>query len=345
MSQFRNLVFEGGGVKGIAYVGAMQVLEERGIIDDIVRVGGTSAGAINAVLFACGYTNEEQQKILGELDFNDFMDDSLGVVRDTNRLIEEFGWHKGQFFRDWIGGLIARKMGSANSSFRDFEAAGRPDLYLYGANLSTGFGEVFSVEHTPTMRVVDAVRISMSLPLFFAAIRNPRGDVFVDGGLLNNYPIKLFDRAKYVAVADPEDAARKTEYYDKENDKFLSGAPDSARRYVYNCQTLGFRLDSAKEIAAFRYGDVEVARQIDGFFDYTKALIATLLNNQEALHLHGDDWQRTVYINTLDVKSTDFDLKDETKSALVQSGRQGTEKYFEWFFSALDDEAPVNRID
>ena len=114
---------------------------------------------------------------------------------------------------------------------------------------------------------------------------------------------------------------------------------------MYNCQTLGFRLDSAKEIAAFRYGDVEVARQIDGFFDYTKALIATLLNNQEALHLHGDDWQRTVYINTLDVKSTDFDLKDETKSALVQSGRQGTEKYFEWFFSALDDEAPVNRID
>ena len=54
---FRNLVFEGGGVKGIAYVGAMKVLKEEGILPNIKRVGGTSAGAINATLFALGFTN------------------------------------------------------------------------------------------------------------------------------------------------------------------------------------------------------------------------------------------------------------------------------------------------
>ncbi len=42
---FRNLVFEGGGVNGIAYLGALEVLEERGILTDIERIGGTSAGA------------------------------------------------------------------------------------------------------------------------------------------------------------------------------------------------------------------------------------------------------------------------------------------------------------
>ena len=57
------------------------------------------------------------------------------------------------------------------------------------------------------MRVVDAVRISMSLPLFFAAIRDPRGDVFVDGGLLNNFPIKLFDRLRYIDETDRAAAA------------------------------------------------------------------------------------------------------------------------------------------
>lgn len=72
MSQFRNLVFEGGGVKGIAYVGAMDVLEKAGILKEIVRVGGTSAGAINAVLFASGYSNAEQRRIMGDLDFNKF---------------------------------------------------------------------------------------------------------------------------------------------------------------------------------------------------------------------------------------------------------------------------------
>ena len=53
---FRNLVFEGGGVKGLAYVGAMEVLESEGIGEKVRRVGGTSAGSINAVLFAAGYS-------------------------------------------------------------------------------------------------------------------------------------------------------------------------------------------------------------------------------------------------------------------------------------------------
>ena len=47
MSQFRNLVFEGGGVKGIAYAGAVAVLEDKGILPGIRRVAGTSAGAIS----------------------------------------------------------------------------------------------------------------------------------------------------------------------------------------------------------------------------------------------------------------------------------------------------------
>ena len=61
--QFRNLVFEGGGVKGIAYVGAMQVLEQRGLLAPIVRAGGTSAGAINALLYTLGYSIHEQYQI------------------------------------------------------------------------------------------------------------------------------------------------------------------------------------------------------------------------------------------------------------------------------------------
>ena len=86
---FRNLVFVGGGVKGIAYVGAMNVLETEGILKNITRVGGTSAGSINAVLFAAGFSNQETLRILSKLDFNVFKDDSWGVLRDMNRLKDE----------------------------------------------------------------------------------------------------------------------------------------------------------------------------------------------------------------------------------------------------------------
>lgn len=56
---FKNLVLEGGGVKGIAYVGALDVLIEKGIVSSIERVGGTSAGAINAILLGLGFTQSE----------------------------------------------------------------------------------------------------------------------------------------------------------------------------------------------------------------------------------------------------------------------------------------------
>jgi len=199
---FRNLVFEGGGVKGIAYLGALEFLREKVILQNIERVGGASAGAITAVFVGLNYSIEEIEEILWNLDFRNFMDDSWGIVRDTARLFTAFGWYKGDFFRKWIGNIIKIKTGNSDSTFREvYKQKTRnnfKDIYFIGTNLSTHFGEVFSYEHTPRMCIADAVRISMSIPLFFAAKRSPRGDVYVDGGLLDNYPVKLFDREKYI---------------------------------------------------------------------------------------------------------------------------------------------------
>jgi NTE family protein len=327
---FRNLVFEGGGVKGIAYVGAMEVLKKKGILPQIQRVGGTSAGAINATLFALGFSIEEQNKILNSLDFKKFMDNSFGIIRDVNRLITRFGWNKGDFFQEWIGDQIEDKLGDRDVTFSDLKEAGQPDLYVYGTNLSTGFGEVFSVEHTPSARIRDAVRISMSIPLFFTAFRNARDDVYVDGGVLYNYPIKLFDREKYIAPAERSKMAIKTKYYQEENKTFLKQNPKRSR-YCYNKQTLGFRLDSPQEIAVFRYGAVPEHHKIDDFFDYAKRLVSTIVDSQQNMHLHSDDWQRTVYIDTLGVGTTDFDLKSAMKEKLKESGRKGATAYFKWF--------------
>lgn len=338
---FRNLVFEGGGVKGIAYVGAMQVLEESGISQDIVRVGGTSAGAINAVLVGLNYTPEETKEILARLDFKNFLDDSWGVVRDTNRLLTEYGWHKGDYFRTWLAGVIGAKTGNPESTFTEIndKKAGSHfrDMYFIGTNLSTRFSEVFSFKHTPRMCVADAARISMSIPLFFAAKRSVRGDVYVDGGVLDNYPIKLFDREKYV-----EEAAHRSSpgYYAAHNAK-LTQAGKTISPYVYNKETLGFRLDSGEEIAVFRDQAEPAHHKIDDFFSYAWSLVNTFMESQENQHLHSDDWQRTIYIDTLGVKTTDFDLDDERKNTLLESGRTHTKKYFEWYDNPASQ--PANR--
>jgi NTE family protein len=327
---FRNLIFEGGGVKGIAYVGALKVLEKKGIVSNIRRVGGTSAGAINATLIALGFTNAEQRNVLWNLDFKNFMDDTWGVVRDIQRLIDKYGWYKGDFFHEWISGHVKKKLGDPYATFQDLREAKRPDLYVYGTNLSTHFGEVFSIEHTPVMRIADAVRISMSIPLFFTAIRNARNDVYVDGGVLLNYPVQLFDREKYIDAEKRTNMAVKTEYYVKENKRFLKTHPSSSP-YVYNKETLGFRLSPRSEIAVFRYGAEPQHEKIDDLFDYSKALITTILGSQENIHLHSNDWQRTIYIDSLGVATTDFGLSNETKKKLEDSGEKGTIAYFDWF--------------
>ena len=331
---FRNLVFEGGGVKGIAYVGALEALREKGILDNIERVGGTSAGAINAILAGLNYSEAETRELLWELDFNNFMDDSWGISKDAQRLMDRYGWYKGDFFRAWIGELIRAKTGNSESTFADIRAMkdqkGFRDLYFIGTNLSTRFSEIFSYEHTPRMCVADAVRISMSIPLFFAAVKSIREDVYVDGGVLKNYPVKLFDREKYVT----ENALRTT-YYEKEN-VLLAESSRPVSPYVFNKETLGFRLDSKEETPLFRDHAEPVHHPIDDLFSYAWGLIETILESQQNAHLHGDDWQRTVYIDSLGVKTTEFNLSDETKRDLIASGRQGVEAYFDWYDNTAD---------
>ncbi|MCD6162935.1 MAG: patatin-like phospholipase family protein [candidate division Zixibacteria bacterium] len=328
-NHFKNLIFEGGGVKGIAYVGAIEELQAKNIIQQIERVGGASAGAINAILVGLNYSVEETKEVLWKLNFNNLMDDSWGFIKDTTRLIDKYGWYKGDFFREWIGNVIKTKTGNSESTFSDIHArkASRnfKDMYFIGTNLSTHFCEVFSYEHTPRVCIADAVRISMSIPLFFAAKRSLRGDLYVDGGVLLNYPIKLFDREKYIS-----EKGRNTEYYDKHN-KNLADAGINISKYVFNKETLGFRLDSAKEIAVFRDHSEPEHNKIDDFFSYAWSLISSIMENQQNTHLHNDDWQRTVYIDTLGVKTTEFDLQDEMKEKLVESGCSGVKKYFEWY--------------
>jgi NTE family protein len=335
---FRNLIFEGGGVKGIAYLGALKVLEEKNILPAITRIGGTSAGAITAVLAGLNFSPEEIKNILWEMDFKKFLDDSWNPIHDINRLRTEYGWYKGDFFHAWIDKLIQQKTNKSGSTFAHIEGLkaekGFRSLYFIGTNISTGFSEVFSAEHTPGMCVADAVRISMSIPFFFAAPRDDhRGDVYTDGGVTDNYPIKLFDRQKYLETTN----ALEPDYYKKINQESARATNDRPiEKHVHNKESLGFRLDNKTEINLFRDQAEPPKRKVGDLFDFSMALIETLYGLQDNNHLHSDDWQRTIYIDTLDVGSLDFSLSETRKQALFDSGKKGAEAYFAWY----DNEEP-----
>ena len=322
---FRNLVFEGGGVKGIAYGGALHELEQRGILSDIKRVAGTSAGAITAVLLAVGYTHKEVSDIVAETNFNNFSDDSSGIVRDTKRLISDFGWHKGNFFKRWIGKHIRNKTGKKDLTFQQLKDLDNTlDLYLVATNLSDQVSEIFSYKHTPDVAIRDAARMSMSIPLFFKCVRyGSDKDIMVDGGVAWNYPLNIFDHTSYL---DNPQNGEEVDYNDSQD-------------YVFNHETLGFRLDSRKEIEFNRSNWSNVPKEIDNILNYAIALVGFMHIMANKKHLHKNDWNRTIFIDTLDVNTTDFDLPESKIKALLKNGKKGVSDYFHWRDDHFNDEA------
>jgi NTE family protein len=90
----KNLVFEGAGLRGIAYCGAIHELESRKVIEGIEKVGGTSAGAVTALCISLGYTSDEIARLLYSTNFKKFNDGRFFLAGGINRMKKYFGWNR-----------------------------------------------------------------------------------------------------------------------------------------------------------------------------------------------------------------------------------------------------------
>lgn len=111
-------MLEGGGIRGVAYCGALQELEQRGMLHSIRRIGGTSAGAIQALLLSVGYSAAELTDLVSEMKVESFNDGQYIFVGGAQRLMERFGWYRGDAFRRWIGEKIDISEAANRASFR-----------------------------------------------------------------------------------------------------------------------------------------------------------------------------------------------------------------------------------
>jgi NTE family protein len=285
---FTNLVFEGGGVKGIAYAGALQVLTDCGIMPQVKQVAGTSAGAITAALIALGYTAPEIKSVIMSMDFKQFEDSW-----DPLRLPTEYGLYKGNTFLAWLQKMIVNKKYDANITFADlYKQNGGLGLFVFATDLNIYDIKQFSHLDTPGVIVAEAVRASMSIPLFFKAWKfsnnEPDNHIYVDGGVVLNYPLTVFDTPLQ---------------------------PD-------NPQTLGFYLydrNGNKKPNTLGY-DQPIA--------YCKALFETLTDSQDIDFENNESMEkRTVKIDDFGIAATDFEITQQQKDQLYKSGLAYTEAY------------------
>lgn len=187
------LVMKGGGIKGLAYVGALEVLLEKYTFD---RYVGTSAGAISALLLAAGYTIEELKTILREKDFRDFFDAKWWQV--PANFTRHGGMYHADAFTCWMATLLAEKLESPT-------AVEMSDLPSRATVFASRVGKsVLRFDSTvPETDAANAARCSMSIPLVFVP-QTDQGFLTYDGGLTANFPIvelqKEDPEAKFIGL-------------------------------------------------------------------------------------------------------------------------------------------------
>lgn len=306
-----DAVFEGGGVKGTAFLGALRCFDEVGI--RVRKVAGTSAGAITAALVAAEFSIDELERIVGELDYvNDLLCKKTSALilngcpaNDLNqpqRMIGNLllahvmgqngmGQYSGQPFVHWL----ARTLGDRLPNFGALIPAGATEWYheralkIIASDISRNEMlllpndlELFDL-NPMDFSVAEAVRLSMSIPFFFEP--GQLGDsVIVDGGILSNFPLWIYDAPKH---------------------------------RMPHCPTFGLQLTDGERSP----------RTINDPLDLLFGLLETMMVARDLYEQRTNDLGRVITIETTGITATQFNLTVEEKDFLYFQGYTSTRDF------------------
>lgn len=315
-SQYTNLALEGGGMKGLAYSGAFEVLDSIGITQHIERVAGTSSGAMNGLLISIGYTGKEITHLNLIKNFGKYSQVGIPILSGLIRFYRKYGYYKTDRFMKELAQAMAAKGISPEITFRELhELRGTnpklKDLYITGANLTDQKLEVFSHQTYPNMKIIDAVKISISIPLYYEAIfmqpdgsiidkkqANQKTKVMTDGGVIDNYPFHVFD--SLVTLNEGHN-----------------------QYYLCNEKTLGLKLETdSSQHTMVRH---QITNQKD-FFGAFSHLSSETLNRR---HLGKQQLDQTIFINTQGFNPKIRRLNEKKKREIIRYGYQSTLRFFE----------------
>jgi NTE family protein len=328
-----DLALEGGGVKGIAIVGAVSVLAEAGY--RFARVAGTSAGAIAATLIAAiskagkpmsslkGYLDDLSfMKFMPEGKIHEFMDHHLGkaggALSDANILMHRMGLYPGDYLAEWLGPILQQDLGvrtfaDLKITLEDDPGMSLPEDRRYRLVVHTSDVTRGQLVHLPwdynyyghdrdTQAVVSAVRASMSIPFFFEPVTFDALEADVEvpqpgGGVIATH----YDAGTVTWVDGgmlrnfPIDAFAR-----------IDGAPP-------RWPTIGIKLSSLQT----SFGATEAAKST---YKLARGCLSTMMNEWDAYSLDEATAARTIFVANAGLTATDFDLTMAQQNELFLNG-------------------------
>lgn len=293
-----DLVFEGGGVTGISYAGAVKALEEGNFT--AYRCAGTSAGSIISSLIIAGYTAKELTDILNSTDFNMFLKKTtLGKIFIAGKplsIIFDKGMYDSRMIETWMEELLKRK---GISKFKDVTLNGKSRLKIIAADITRKKMLIFPEDLKDygidplEFSIAKAVRMSCAIPFFFTPYVLKYGgktSFIVDGGLLSSFPIWIFDS---------------------------EGVP--------RWPTFGIKIKDLDSCTSQGKTDI---------ISYTKDIINAPINEDEENFIRNKDYVRTIVIEyDGKIGATGFDKANGFVSDLCNKGYKSTISFIEqWDF-------------
>lgn len=298
---FQNVlgVFQGGGCRGSAYVGAYREAIKRGV--NFAEVAGTSAGSILAVLIGAGARPDFIEDQLNSIDYNKFLipykletkqTASMKMARTAGAMLSFASNDMGQiakafsqgalyssnYIEDFINSALEKLTGIREAKFSDLSLP----TYVIATDLHEQNIQVWSKTSTPEASVAKAVRASCSIPFFFPNV----DDRYIDGGIISNLPTFVFAKGREPATT------RVLAFSLKSQPDVSSNTPYSGKNYIKSI--VNTIIDGAGQVQ-------------DRLFSVAK-----------------------IGIDTGDISATDFQkITKEENLKLAESGRSAASDFFD----------------
>ena len=299
-----NLVISGGAMRGFCFLGAIKYLEEIEMLKNIKTFTGTSIGGCLALLLNLNYSSKELIDIFTNVDIEKYRDINIDNIL---HFFENYGIDDGIRILNIFKILLVSKLNILNKTYNEtitfyelFKLT-QKKLTIVGCCLNDMETIYYNYENFPEMKILDALRITFSIPFIFKPV-SINDKLYVDGGLLNNYPIELYEKETTLGLVSTS-----INIYNKHIDNIENFFASVIFITYYNLLH--------KKIKEYDVNTINIEYEINSFdFDMDK--------NQKIKLIH-DGYEKTklIYINKFvisnkldnDTKSNDDTDKETTK--------------------------------
>lgn len=175
-----TLILSGGSFKGFAYIGVIKALKEIGIMENLKVFVGTSIGAIFALFLSLNSYIEEIEELINRIDFNKLFNYNF------KNLYFKYGLNDGDNILNLLSDFFVKKNYPLDLTFKDLYDKTGNTLIINASNITTKKREVFDYLATPNMNILNAVRMSISIPFIFTPVIY-NDNYYVDGGIIDSF--------------------------------------------------------------------------------------------------------------------------------------------------------------